>query len=210
MANNNFIPAGRTSLVGQGEVKLQVQTEYADRPYPRITTTILDSGQVLHKVEKKLGESIGSTEEQKRMQDIMARQHAEIVAVIDRRSGEKVRQAPDSPPTPTENPSLRERMEEVNGVHRVYQLDNDGNLINQDVSVAFRLNHVAIFENLCEMATLFEQIPDTDGQRLSGVRAIQANRLYLASSGESLYFVVIQTPVDGVDYRAELEHTLAD
>lgn len=84
----SFIPAGRTSLVKRGESMLQVQTEYAPRPYPRITTTILNQGQVLHKLEKKLEQAIGSVEEQNLAEDVMKRQHAEVLSLITDPTGE--------------------------------------------------------------------------------------------------------------------------
>ena len=64
MTVNQFIPAGRTSLVNKDGSSIQIQTEYAFRPYPRVTTTILDNGRVLHKVERKLNKGIDSIEEQ--------------------------------------------------------------------------------------------------------------------------------------------------
>ena len=69
MMVERYIPAGRTSLVKTGSGSLQLQTEYAYHPYPRITTAIQSSGQVLHKVEKRLAKEIGSIEEQQRMKD---------------------------------------------------------------------------------------------------------------------------------------------
>ncbi len=77
-----FIPAGRTSLVKRGDQQLQVQTEYAYRPYPRITTTILNGGQVLHKLEKRLERPIESVEEQNIAEDVIKRQHLEVIALI--------------------------------------------------------------------------------------------------------------------------------
>lgn len=85
---SGFIPAGRTSLVKRGETMLQVQTEYAHRPYPRITTTILNQGQVLHKLEKKLDHAISTVEEQNIAEDVMKRQHAEVLSLIVDPSGE--------------------------------------------------------------------------------------------------------------------------
>lgn len=77
-----YIPAGRTSLVKRGGKDLQVQTEYAYRPYPRITTTILNGGQVLHKLEKKLERPIESIEEQNLAEAVIKKQHSEVVALI--------------------------------------------------------------------------------------------------------------------------------
>ena len=60
MSTSEFIPVGRTSLVRKRGLNLQVQTEYASRPSPRITTTILSDGQVLHKVERTLKTCVSS------------------------------------------------------------------------------------------------------------------------------------------------------
>src|SRR3990172_3768301 len=82
MPANQYIPAGRISMVDKGGVALHVQTEYAYRPYPRVTTTILDRGRVLHKVEKKLPKGIDSPEEQSQMEEVIKHQHSEILAII--------------------------------------------------------------------------------------------------------------------------------
>lgn len=86
---------------------LQVQTEYAHRPFPRITTTILKQGQVLHKVEKKLEHAIASVEEQNLAEDIMKRQHAEVLSLIQDPSGEALQRAEEARNEPTVVPGKR-------------------------------------------------------------------------------------------------------
>ena len=83
MTTSNLIPNGRTSRVKKGETSLQVQTEYAYRPYPRLTTTVLNDGQVLHKIEKKLDRPIGSVEEQSEIERMIKRQHSDVVSIIE-------------------------------------------------------------------------------------------------------------------------------
>jgi hypothetical protein len=82
MAASNYIPTGRTSLVKRGELKLQLQTEYASRPAPRITTTISRDGRVLHKIERELQKTIESIEEQQHIERIIRRQHDDIAEII--------------------------------------------------------------------------------------------------------------------------------
>ncbi len=74
-----YIPAGRTSIVHRDEGSFQIQTEYAHRPYPRITTSIILNGQVVDKQEQKLQQVIGSIEEQNEVQDRIQKQHIRIV-----------------------------------------------------------------------------------------------------------------------------------
>lgn len=77
-----FIPVGRTSLVRKGGIDLQVQTEYANRPYPRLTTSVLSSGRVIHKIEKKLTEPVSTVEAQSLMEQAIQRQHQEVLLIV--------------------------------------------------------------------------------------------------------------------------------
>lgn len=72
---SQFIPAGRTARFKQGEREIQVQTEYAPRPAPRITTTILCSGELLKKQETPLQGVISSQQELERVERALLRQH---------------------------------------------------------------------------------------------------------------------------------------
>lgn len=82
MAATRYIPAGRTSLVKRGQVALQLQTEYASRPLPRITTTISRNGRVLHKIEREMIKAIETIEEQQHTETVIRRQHEEISDII--------------------------------------------------------------------------------------------------------------------------------
>ncbi|KAA3635294.1 MAG: hypothetical protein DWP97_04985 [Calditrichaeota bacterium] len=82
MSASKYIPTGRTSLIKKDTVSLQVQTEYAYRPFPRLTTTILNSGQVLHKIEKKLEKEIESIAEQNIIEERIRSQHADVIKII--------------------------------------------------------------------------------------------------------------------------------
>jgi len=78
----NYVPAGKTSIIKRSDISYQLQTEYAYRPYPRITTTILHEGQVIKKIERRLDNPIESIEEQNRVQDIIQIQHNEVFKLI--------------------------------------------------------------------------------------------------------------------------------
>ncbi len=78
----NYVPAGKTSIIKRSDITYQLQTEYAYRPYPRITTTILNEGQVIKKIERKLDNPVESIEEQNRVQDIIQIQHNEVFKLI--------------------------------------------------------------------------------------------------------------------------------
>ncbi len=99
MATSKLIPTGRTSLVKKGGLALQLQTEYGYYPYPRITTTVSNSGQVVHKIERKLEQMVESLDEQAQVEEAMKQQHSEVSDLISEQA---------VIPLPVEAPEARE------------------------------------------------------------------------------------------------------
>lgn len=227
MSLSNFIPAGRTSLVKKGELALQVQTEYAYRPYPRLTTTVLNNGQLLHKIEKKLEKPISSIEERSVMEDKMKVQHSEVVKIIQANNMRLpvVKQKP--PPAPPEQPpsaqpelvpeqsqslinntppvkkeiTLADKLRDLPGVRYVYQLDMNGNFINRVCSEQFQKAFSALFKSIPELIEIFSLIPGVTITRERGVYEVERDSLYLLSSGTDFYFVLIDNPEKDMNYE---------
>ncbi|HHI02853.1 MAG TPA: hypothetical protein ENL22_04980, partial [candidate division Zixibacteria bacterium] len=82
MAQADYIPAGRTSRIVQGSTEIQIQTEFASRPNPRLTTSIFSKGQVMHKVEQELQSQITSFEDKIRVEDKLRKQHFEVLKTL--------------------------------------------------------------------------------------------------------------------------------
>ncbi|MFH2050768.1 MAG: hypothetical protein ABIJ12_15135 [bacterium] len=121
-----YVPAGKTSLIKRSGITYQLQTEYAYRPYPRITTTILHEGQVIKKIERKLETAIESIEEQNRIQDIIQGQHNEVFRLI-RDDSTISKSRPENPPQPVVNQAV-EKVEQpkVNLQTSLPTENNDG------------------------------------------------------------------------------------
>ncbi len=81
-AKPNLIPAGRTARLKRGDSEVQLQTEYAPRPTPRITSSILLSGELLHKIETPLDSAIETQEQLERVERLMLRQHSEALKAL--------------------------------------------------------------------------------------------------------------------------------
>lgn len=216
MGLSDYIPTGRTSLVNKDGIALQVQTEYAYRPYPRLTTTILDNGRLLHKVEKKLDKAIESFEEQAMMEERMKRQHSEIVSII------KSRKSNIQTPEKIENPitsvsalesslvepdpssytvkTMADKIKEVEGVKYLYQLDHNGNFVNKICSEQFKKSFKSVFKSIHELVEIFDVVPGLTPSRKRGVYEIEPDILYLLSTGEYLYIILISDPVKSINY----------
>jgi hypothetical protein len=217
MAMADLIPTGRTSLVKRGELSLQVQTEYAHRPMPRITTTVQKDGQVLQKIERSLDNPIASIEEKNLMEDTIRKQHAEILTIIrgDQNPVRKPKPKPEAPPSepkpyPESDPfqTTLDRLHALPGKHRVYCLDNEGNFQDAAVSKEFAKMFKPVFKNLGDLIAVFGEIPGIGFTRETGVYEVERNRLYLVSAGSELYIVWIERPAIRINYEREIHDLL--
>ena len=207
MATNKYIPAGMTSLVKRDQVALQVQTEYAYRPTPRITTTVSREGQVVHKIERGLNRVIQSLDEQTSVELTLRRQHSEIVSIIRKGPLELTGMprevaAPETPPRPpVDTRPVTEQLAELPGVERVYTLDNEGNFSGDTTSEEFRRAFAPIFKNLHDLLGIFERLPGVGFTRRKGVYEVMRNRLYLTSAGLECCFVVVSGKTADINYE---------
>ena len=215
MATADLIPTGRTSLVKRGDVSLQVQTEYAHRPLPRITTTVLKEGQVLQKIERSLDNPIANIEEKNLMEDTIRKQHMEILTII--RGNNNHPQKPKPKPTPSEarpypeaypSLSILERLNHLPGTRRIYRLDNEGNFSDASVSNEFAKMFKPVFKNLHELISVFSEVPGIGFTRETGVYEVERSGLYLVSSGTELYIVCIERADHQLNYEQEIRDLL--
>ena len=216
----------------KGTVALQVQTEYASRPVPRITTTVLKSGQVVHKIERHLDAPIDTLEEKSRVEDILRKQHAEVLGIIDdsaahpRTTFAAVIEPIIDPRDESVKPSgperidaplterfdrvqtVQDRLLEIPGMFRVYRLDHEGSFQQTELKDEFRKMFGPVFKNLREMISVFAEIPGVGLNREQGVYEIERDRLYLVSSGVEYFICYLKRPDTSVDYEKAIRSTL--
>jgi len=209
MTATMYIPAGRTSKVERRQVSLHVQTEYAGRPMPRITTTILNGGRVVHKIERNLDKPIESPEEQARVEWSIKRQHAEIIEIIRDESKNLAIQVGTSSGPRSENLTIYDRLRAIVGVQRVYRVDNEGNVVGSSSSVQFKRAFGAVFKNIHDLIEIFMRIPGADFSREKGVYEIERDRLYLVSSGRECYFIVVNCVDERIDFEKAIKEAIS-
>ncbi len=81
-------PAGISGEASSGEKKFCVQTEYAPRPKPRITTSVSLNGEVVRKVENFWKRLPQSEEDKDEIERFLKKQHQEVIKNI-KENGEK-------------------------------------------------------------------------------------------------------------------------
>lgn len=83
-----IIPGGLSSEAVVKEDKFCVQTEFAQRPKPRVTTTISLNGEVVEKVENPWDRSPHTEEDKEEIEKFLKRQHQQVLETI-KGTGEK-------------------------------------------------------------------------------------------------------------------------
>lgn len=189
-------------------MSLHVQTEYAWRPYPRLTTTIINKGQVVHKIEKKLDHPVDSPEEQIRIEDIMKRQHSDVVAIIRRTDLSTPQSEPSVVRAGSHHLPLIERIKAVPGIEYTFQLDVSGTFSGKVVGEQFRKVFPKIHRNVRELIEIFARIPGVTSSREKGIYEVERNRLYLISCGDELYFVSIRDAAADIVYEKTLREIM--
>lgn len=185
-----------------------MQTEYASRPHSRVTTTILKNGQVLHKVEKRLKHPVESLEEQSRAESIIQQQHAEVIAIIQKKSVAKNLRLFDSHDSEGINAPVYDRLASVPGFQHIYQLSADGTFIGENTSRQFRKAFAPVFKHLREVIEIFALLPGGEKVRQKGVYEVERDRLYFVSVGNECYFVTVQPTGKEINYEVALQKAL--
>ncbi|MDX9858391.1 MAG: hypothetical protein RBT76_11410 [candidate division Zixibacteria bacterium] len=201
MAASSYIPVGRTSLVKRGDVDVQVQTEYATRPSPRVTTTLSFQGRVLHKVERALDRAVGTFEEQRAIEQEMRQQHDEILGIIQKDSYVAAMKLAPRTPESERRMTAYDRLLAIPDVERVFRVDNDGALMESQPAEDFQKTFALIFKNLADLMNLFARMPGPGGLREQGVYEIERSRLYFASIGTECFFIVVDPSDLSIDYE---------
>jgi hypothetical protein len=188
-----------------------VQTEYAHRPNPRITTTILDNGRVLHKVERQLDRTIESLEEQRKTEVTLVRQHTEVMSIIQNDpSAVNESKFPSPEPIDVSPLSAHDRIKAIPGVQMVIQMENDGTFSSPEMTMEFQKQFAFVFKNLRELLELFERVPGVGVVRRQGVYEVERDRLYFVSCGDECFFVVIRRVNVTTQYEQELRAVLVE
>ena len=187
---------------------MQVQTEYASRPRPRITTTILKEGQVVHKIERPLERAIESVEEQQRAEATIKRQHAEVVTIVQSESYARDDDQSGHMKVQTATFDTVEALQAIEGVVRVYRVDNEGNFIGGAMSDQFRRQFAPVLKGMSEIVQVFSRMPGVGINRRQGVLELERDRLYFASGGPECYFILVNRNGSATDFESAIKEVI--
>lgn len=134
----DFIPPGRLSSHKHAGKTIQVQTEYATRPHPRVTTSVVLDGRIVHKIDYSWDLGVETEELRKALESHLANQHRQSLEQVKARASEYVQGMADSgadcgATSAYPEPSYRDSMTEVLGsvpyVTGICEIDQTGAVI---------------------------------------------------------------------------------
>jgi len=187
---------------------LQIQTEYAYRPNPRLTTSIISKGQTIQKIQQDLVSPVATIEEKNKVEDLLRKQHLEVLNIIGNKEISADLTIRDKPTLETTSLSLCDRLAGIEGVEKVFRIDNDGNFDSQNVSEEFKNVFAAVFMSLHEILGIFSQLPG--GKREEGVCELEPDRLYLVSCGHECFFILTQLIDSDIDIEKLIQAELKE
>jgi len=185
-----YIPAGRTSIVKKGKTAFQLQTEYAASPRSRVTTTIFSDGRVLHKIEKTIEFPVSSIEEMHRVEDIIKAQHLEVSSII-REQG-----LPSKPESQKGTPAVKTRSQQIGQleeVEMVVRITPEGKIAeDRNISSEFKKLFKHIVRELPQMIRVFASMPGQPDKREDGIYELEEGRILLASTGVEFFLILVK------------------
>lgn len=134
MEPTGHIPQGKLGAHKLGDKLFQVQTEFAPRPHPRVTSSVILDGRIVHKMDKEWSGGTESDAARDALDKLIADQHKATLEMVRARAVEFIEgQSPISPSNGYPAPTIRDTIEEV--VRSVpytiglYEFDADGGVV---------------------------------------------------------------------------------
>jgi hypothetical protein len=136
MESTTYSPPGKLSAHRCGEKLLQVQTEFAQRPRPRITSSVVVDGRTVHKADREWTLDLDLEENRLRLEIELEEQHRATMALVVDRAAEfaesgrpSLTPSDDGYPTPTFRDTIEEVLRSVPYTVALYEFDQTGQII---------------------------------------------------------------------------------
>jgi hypothetical protein len=160
-----FIPNGRLSAVEHGDEKVQIQTEFATHPRPRVTTTVVLGGRVVHKEEHPWESETETPDGQQELESFLHKQHLAIHHRVENQEIQVVLpQAAVSRVVMPSVPAARHPAAQTPGVLRLFIVSRSGDLLAADDSGVPGPGSAGLFMSAADFIEFFES---TESERFA-------------------------------------------
>jgi predicted regulator of Ras-like GTPase activity (Roadblock/LC7/MglB family) len=198
-----FNPAGVSGEANSGEKKYCVQTEFAPRPKPRITTSVSLNGEVVLKVENVWEKLPQSEEDKDEIEKFLKKQHQEVIKDITEKRDDSVltkNEAKKNSICQEERGDeailkIKEAISEIQGVIGWTLFTSDGQVIGHDVLNSEDQNMAGLAQHSIDLASLLSSVSKV-GSLVGGVLESEEMRLVFIPTGENLFAVRVNPEVN--------------
>jgi hypothetical protein len=149
----------------------------------------------------KLAKCIESIEEQLQMEEIIKRQHSEIMIIIKDDKPKKIESTQTQPVKILTESTFLDELKSVPGVERIFYLDKEGAFDNEDDAYSFKEYFPALYKGLNDLIEMFMRLPGAEMKREKGVLELEKDRLYFISPGSAFVFVITSKKDQKTDFE---------
>lgn len=128
---SSYIPGGKLAAVSHGGQKIEIQTEFSRYPEPRIATAVSLAGRVIHKIQKQWGKQIDSLEELQVVEELIKKQHSEVVALVNEHAATLVAQSGEGAASQPAGPDVLDKVNALPDVQSAFIVTAAGKLLSQ-------------------------------------------------------------------------------
>jgi hypothetical protein len=197
-----FIPNGRLSAVEHDGEKVQIQTEFATYPRPRVTTTVVLSGRVVLKEERPWEKETESPDGQQELESYVHKQHLEIHNRVENQDIQVVLpQAASAKVKMPSVPAARHPAAQTPGVLRLFIVSRSGDLLAADDSGVPGPGSSGLFLSVADFIEFFES---TESERFAQMLTRQRDDNYLLVRHFGKYWGAELTPGADPDETMQL------
>lgn len=187
-------PAGISGEASTGDKIFHVQTEFAPRPKPRITTSISVNGEVVQKVEN-IWERLPQSEEDKdEIERFLKKQHQEVIKDI-KEKGERFTLSKEEKQRQQAISKIKEVISGIQGVSGWVLFSDEDQIISPDVSDADSQRMVDLARNNRELASFLSSVSKV-GNLVGGLLESKDRRMVFLPIKEDFFAAKINPEVD--------------
>jgi len=179
-----YQPPGRLSKVSGKEFLIQLQTEFAWHPHPRITTTVVLDGVVIHKIQKDWENNLETDEEKRVATNYISKQHEEVEKIVKANKDFILNHGKSKGHEVDFQGILK-----IEGVERAFLLSSDG-LMTPFRDEEIEMEKVKLFESLFELMEFLDQLTGW-GSMNEAYLVLDGDRIMIFRYGDHFLIITI-------------------
>jgi hypothetical protein len=206
---STLTPSGRLSKVENGEKIFQIQTEFFQRPQPKIASTVILNGEIVNKIETPWEEELATDEDLKKIEKAIRKQHRQVIQIAENQKAKDDKIPPEKPPSK----EPWEKLTEVQGIENLMVADAQGIVLFMNIDSPSRRALLKTLQPVIKLANFLSQstrLGDFKGGQIKTEREkmawiYQEDQLWIAFLNEYMDFDSFKDKVHKIELELKVE-----